>query len=282
MKIYDVKMKIIKTLLVIVSLWMLTQNYLVVCDNYDRTWSSKWEYVEFESDILNIGVNYLGIDTKYMAIHLAEIEDVLEYIGNGKFSAFETSEILITGKFYMPLIWNMYYLNELYYDGYQIFSYMFQIVLYLSIILGCLVVGFIWIRGEMKFDKLYMMSHIGLLVFAFAICVVTYEWFGVAFLRPTLCAIIAFICAAPITARKMVEELNKYGFKKKKQEPHKDVSSKVELWKCKSCNTENESNIRFCPSCGKKKSEIVICEKCGAKKWDDEDCKFCKQNREEK
>lgn len=281
MKVYGLKLKIVKTFFVVFSLLLLTQNWVVVNENYKDRWERYFDTFEDATEWTNGTaswlLNYVGVDAEYVVHNMIDIQNILKYMGDGEFTQVEINEMLLEGKALIPIMRTMFNYSGEYNDSFQMFVWIYEVVYWMSIIFGCLQLLSICFRGKICFDKLFVTSQSILLLLTFFICWIPYYSMEIWLFRPTVWSVLAVVCALNIFPNRLVEVIESIKYRTKnsfKIAPKREIVT----WVCKGCGTKNNEESRFCNVCGKKKSEIIICNKCGAKMWDDEEfCKFCKQ-----
>lgn len=294
MKIYDIKLKIVKTILTIISIGLLSTSWIVVCDDYKNIWENSVEYTSDlidEYGILYWAVQLIGMDTLEAAKNINDIEKMMEYISDGEFTAVEISEIIKETEALVQTINSMFGTDESYNANFHLFLWIYEVVFWAVIIQGVLMLYGIWFRGNASFEGGFYIAQISLFVSMCVICCVAYEWLQWWIIRPSLWALLAVACAIPTKyvksiMQKLIANL-KINIVHKSNNQKRCMSNNYsnivsQDWKCKGCSTKNDSNAKFCVTCGKKKSEIIICKTCGMKMWDDEPCKICIQNSTKK
>lgn len=300
MEIQDIKLKFVKSILIVISLGLLSQPWIVVCDDYEYTWEKSFDYVEDFIDtwgVLSLIGQYDETGTEDEYVNVDDIEEVIECLSDGEFTAIELSRILEEAEKLVSILNDVSAEEMSYQAGVTVFASLYQIVFWSVIILGCIQIYCIWFRGQAGFENGFYFSQITLIFLSATLCGFAYSEIEEWIIRPTVWAVLAVICSVPTDD--IINVIERVGIKNYtisvtedfKPEMHNtktessvvnslnDVSSQMvtvsKEWSCRGCNTGNNSNARFCVKCGKKKAEIVICEICGYKKWDDEPCKNC-------
>lgn len=192
MKLYDIKIKLTKTVFTIFSLVLLCSNWIVSYGEFEYDWTGYRNEISDTMYMLENVAAWSGnkIDT-------SGAEKVINCVLDGKISALEMVTIAIQGD---DILRNTVF-SDFKFDELNTLRALLNtfLVCFLGTIISAIIMLYcIWKKGYATLEKIFFITYLTLLGIMCIFCLSTFNSVTEQMIfRPTIMAILAVVCAVP-------------------------------------------------------------------------------------